>query len=496
MHFRDYAYLGTTQSLCPTCLSLIPAKIIARDQRVYFRKQCPQHGIREDFVCADVKWFDRMEYSLPGRVPREFRVDPRHGCPYDCGLCTEHEQHTCIGVLEINSACNLECPMCYASSSPRGTHLPADECVRAMDHLVAAEGRPEVLQLSGGEPTIHPNFVDIFRAACDRPIDLVMINTNGIRLARDDQFLQHVAALRHRCEVYLQFDGFQESVHGALRGEELLAIKLRTVERLGEAGINTILVCTVQTDVNEHELGRIVEFAVQRPHITGVSFQPACYVGRSFEPAQLERRITFPDIIRLLEEQTCDWTTQDFLPLPCAHPNEHSLAYAYRTERSLVPLARFMDIDRHTDLLANGITFTRSKARELIAQVLSRAACGSDCGCLDSTTQLYGLAQQDPSAIPVATPAVSGTARIPDLAREFFSRALAEDLKPRDVFRITTTSFMDAYNFDIRQLIKSCVHFVLPSGHLIPFSAYNLFYRDGQVPLPELKPGRVPLPTG
>ncbi len=318
MKFRDYAFLGTTQSLCPTCLSLVPAKIIARNQRVYFRKQCAAHGTREDFVCSDVHWFDRMEYSLPGKIPNEVRVPPQRGCPYDCGLCTEHEQHTCIGVLEINSACNLECPMCYASSSPRGSHLSVAECVRTIDHLVTAEGRPEVLQLSGGEPTIHPQFMEIFRAACDRPIDLIMINTNGIRLARDDEFLQQVAALRNRCEVYLQFDGFHESVSGALRGQQLVETKLRAVERLGEAGVHVILVCTVQTGVNEQELGRIVEFGAQRAQITGVSFQPACYVGRSLEPAELECRITFPDIIRLLEEQTCDWNAQDFLPLPCA----------------------------------------------------------------------------------------------------------------------------------------------------------------------------------
>ena len=153
---RDYRFLGSTQSLCPECLALVPAKIIARDGRVYFRKRCERHGVREDLVCSDERRFDRMEYSLPGRVPADFAIAPRLGCPYDCGLCTEHEQHTCVAVLEITSSCNLTCPMCYASSSPGGTPLAVADCIRAIDHLVRYEGRPEILQLSGGEPTVHP----------------------------------------------------------------------------------------------------------------------------------------------------------------------------------------------------------------------------------------------------------------------------------------------------------------------------------------------------
>jgi 7,8-dihydro-6-hydroxymethylpterin dimethyltransferase len=197
MKFREYRYLGTTQSLCPQCFALVPAKIIDRNGRVYFRKRCPTHGVREDFVCSDVRWFDRREFLTPGKVPPRMGVEPDRGCPFDCGLCTEHEQHTCLGVLEITSSCNLECPMCYAASAPGGIHLSYDNCCRAIDHLVAAEGRPEVLQLSGGEPTIHPEFLEIFKYACGQPIDIVMINTNGVRLARDPAFLEAVAEFRH-----------------------------------------------------------------------------------------------------------------------------------------------------------------------------------------------------------------------------------------------------------------------------------------------------------
>ena len=522
--YRDYTFLGTTQSLCPACLELVPAKIVERGGRVYFRKHCPEHGPREDFVCSDVRWWDRVAYSLPGKVPHEFGVEPRLGCPYDCGLCTEHEQHTCIGLLEINSACNLECPMCFASSGPGGEHLSFEDCRRAIDRLVEVEGRPEILQLSGGEPTIHPQFLDVWRYACDQPIDIVMINTNGIRLAHDAELVAQLAERRQRTEIYLQFDGFDDGGCRTLRGESLVETKLRAIERLGAAGLRTILVCTVQPGVNDHDLGRLVEFGVARPHITGISFQPACYVGRHVLPAELARRVTFPDVIRGICEQTGNrlddgWRESDFAPLPCAHPNAHTLAYAYRSGAACTPLARFVDLDSHLDLLSGRITFNRERARELIGEYLSRMACGgADCGCGDPAASLAVLdssrdathrrgaatagAPQDLDGAPlrIVDPRLSGKSpsatgaslRESDAAQEFFRRALAEDLAPEDVFRITTTSFMDAYNFDVRQEMKACVHFVLPSGHIIPFSAYNLLYRDGRVPLPLLRSRQTP----
>ncbi len=472
--YRDYTFLGTTQSLCPDCLSLVPAKIVSRDRRVFFRKTCPVHGHREDFVCSDVSWFDRTDYSLPGKVPVRFGITPDRGCPYDCGLCSEHEQHTCIGLLEITSACNLECPMCFAVSGPGGEHLSLDQCRSAIDSLVDAEGEPEILQLSGGEPTIHPDFHEIHRYACDQPIDIVMINTNGIRLARDDRFLDQVASLRHRTEIYLQFDGFTDSGNEILRGASLLDTKLRAVERLGEAGLNTILVVTVQPGVNDGELGRIVDFGIERPWITGVSFQPATYSGRFVLPEQLEQRITFPDVIKGIASQSrYGWAETDFAPLPCAHPNGHTLSYAFRAGSRLLPLARFVDLDNHLDLLSGRITFNRERARQLIAEYLSRQPCGAG-GCPPETSSRRQIGPDDLSADEL------------QLAQEFFQRAMTQQLSPADMFRITTTSFMDAYNFDVRQLMKSCVHFVLPSGHLIPFSAYNVLYRDGHVPLPPL----------
>ena len=294
---RDHTFLGITQSLCPECLALVPAKIVTKGKRVYFRKRCPTHGVREDFVCSDVALYDQMQYSLPGKVPPEYGVEPDRGCPYDCGLCTEHEQHTCVGLVELTSSCNLKCPMCYASSGPGGEHLSFDEACRAIDRLVQVEGRAEVCQLSGGEPTIHPDFLRILDYACRQPIDVVMVNTNGLRLAHDTAMLDALEAWKHRVEVYFQFDGFSDHSSRALRGESLVETKLKAIEALGSRGIRAMLVCTLQPGVNEHEIGDIVRFGLDHPRITGISFQPATYSGRNVLPEDLERRITFPDVI-------------------------------------------------------------------------------------------------------------------------------------------------------------------------------------------------------
>lgn len=485
MQLRDYTFLGTTNSLCPECLALVPAKIITKGKRVYFRKKCPTHGSRDDFICSDVAWYDRMEYSLPAKLPAKFGVEPDKGCPYDCGLCTEHEQHTCVALVEITGNCNLTCPMCFASSAPGGKHLSLEECKKSIDRLVEMEGQPEVMQLSGGEPTIHPQFEEVFKYAMSRPIDFVSINTNGVRLANDDRLLDLLAENKERLEIYFQLDGLSPETTKSLRGEDLLETKLRAIAKLGERGIHITLAATMQGGVNEHEPGPLVQFAVERPWITGISFQPATYSGRHTLPEELEQRITFPDVIQSIASQTDGlFREDDFMPLPCAHPNCHSLTFAYRHGGSVYPLMRFFDAKNNLDLLANGISFTRPRARNLVLQYLGRQGCCSDGGCAPEAEEgdlLQLNAMGEASANGTST---NGNAAPAD---EFFAKAIEEQLGASDLFRITITSFLDAYNFDTRRLMKCCTHHVLPSGHIIPFCAYNVLYREGHVALPALK---------
>jgi uncharacterized radical SAM superfamily Fe-S cluster-containing enzyme len=347
--------------------------------------------------------------------------------------------------------------MCYASSGPGGKHLSVEEAQRSIDRLVEVEGRPEVLQLSGGEPTIHPQFDEILDYACDQPIDVVMINTNGLRLARDPEFAQRLKRWRHRLTIYLQFDGFRDTTSRLLRGESLVETKLRAVEVLGELGIATTLVVTLQGGVNDDELGDLVRFGLERPWITGLSFQPATYSGRFVLPEELERRVTFPDVIKGIARQTDGLIREDdFMPLPCAHPNCHSLTYIYRQGNQFIPLTRFIDARNHLDLLANGITFNRGRARSLIEEYLGKLGCCASGNCCVPESGAPSPMQ----IVNLQAPVVGGshensqTDRAADLSDEFFRRALAEELSQADVFRITITSFLDAYNFDVRRLMK------------------------------------------
>jgi uncharacterized radical SAM superfamily Fe-S cluster-containing enzyme len=461
MNLRDYTYLGSTHSLCPHCRRLVDAKIITKGQRVYFRKRCPEHGVIDDFVCSDVAYYDRHEYSQPARLPRHFGTRTDQGCPYDCGLCPEHEQHTCIALVEITSNCNLQCPMCFAESGPGGKHLDYATYTRMVDRLIHLEGIADVLQLSGGEPTLHPDLLAMVRYAYEKPIQAVMINTNGIRLARDPRLVAELATMRDRLEIYLQFDGLDEASTTRLRGEALLDTKLAALEVLQQHNLRCTLVCTVDHNTNLHEVGAIVKFGLERPGIRGISFQLASYCGRHVEPGDLERRATMPDLVKGIVEQTGGLVAEnDFYPLPCAHPNCHMMAYLYRGGPTPVSISRIIDVKKHMDLIANSVIYTPARAKQLVRAYLDQAG---GCGC-------------GPDGCGPADPALD----------EFVVKALAEKLNGADVFRLTLTAFLDVHNFDTRRVMKCCLAHLLPSGHMVPFCAYNTLYRDGHLTLPPL----------
>lgn len=486
---RDYSFLGLTQSLCPECKRVVPAKIISRGKRVYFLKNCPTHGTREDFICSDVNRYDQLAGTQPAKMPRATFAPTDKGCPYDCGLCTEHEQHTCIGVIEITDGCNLTCPMCYAASAPGKSHKSVEEIEAAIDRLVEAEGHAEVMQLSGGEPTVHPQLMHFVRYALQRPIDYVMINTNGIRFAHDKLLLEELAEYRQRVEIYFQFDSIHDDQITALRGQAgLLETKLKALDNLRDAGLNVTLVATLQGGVNDSAPADLLHFARDRSYITGLSFQPATYSGRHVLPEHLENRITFPDVVdSIAGDDRNSFGQSDFFPLPCAHPNCHWLGLAIRSGETFLPLTKYIDAQANLDLLANGISFTREQTQRIANVVLNRLACG-DSGCCSSSPSTDA-----PAGLASSLPVLEGNSAPNDAAAleaqhvgEFLEKVVGADASARDLLRITITSFLDVYNFDLRRVMKCCTHHVLPSGHIIPFCAYNVLYRDGTAKLPEL----------
>ncbi len=279
-----------------------------------------------------------------------------------------------------------------------------------------------------------------------RGIRAVMLNTNGIRLARDDAFLAELA--RVRPHIYLQFDGFDEATHFALRGRDLRADKQRALDRCAEAGLLVTLVTTVEKGVNEHELGAIVRFGVRHPAVMSVAFQPVTHSGRHrvFDPLD---RLTNADVTRLLAEQLPEWFRRsDFVPVPCCFPTCRTMCYALVDGDGLVPLTRLVDVDEYLDYVSNRM-LPDPGARAALERMFSASALPGAEGAL----------------IACKSCGIDLPAALKDLWRHFFL--------------VVVQDFQDAYTLNVRQLMKCCVMELVPDGRLIPFCAYNsVGYRE------------------
>ncbi|MGH7705185.1 MAG: radical SAM protein [Candidatus Dormibacteria bacterium] len=441
-----------TRSICPECRRVIDAHIVLRDGKVFMRKTCTDHGYFEALVYADAKAYaSNSRYNKPGTVPLAYHHGVDQGCPYDCGLCPQHQQHACVGIIEVNSACNMDCPLCFANAGA-GYNLTLDEVEGILDDLVTTEGEADVVQFSGGEPSIHPQIIEMLRAANQRPIRHVMLNTNGKRIASDDRFLAQLSEVKPA--VYLQFDGFERDTYSRLRGEpDILREKLRALDRLADIGCNVILVPAVERDVNEHELGRIIDFGISHPAVFGVNFQPAFHAGRHPDHDPL-RRLTIPDLVRSIEEQTEKrLRVTDFVPVPCCFPTCNSVAYLLLGAEGVTPLTRLLDVDLHLDYISNRAVpeWTAETQHALEGLWSSAALPGSNQAASDLALT---CATCDPGVFDL-------------------------NAVGRNLFMVMLQDFMDPWTFNQKNLMKCCKEILLPGGHQIPFCAYNTVgYRE------------------
>jgi uncharacterized radical SAM superfamily Fe-S cluster-containing enzyme len=494
---RPAIFWELTRSICPECRRVIDAQILLRDNRVVMRKRCPEHGWFEALVFGDADLYTRIApYNKPGTIPLEFATQVKDGCPHDCGLCPEHQQHACLGIVEVNAACNLDCPLCFAGS---GTHLAQsgfeltyEQVDFMLDRFVAAEGNPEVIQFSGGEPTLHPRILDFVELAQKKGIRYVMINTNGIRIARDDRFLAGIARLKP--QIYLQFDGFDPATNRALRGRpDLVDDKLRALDRLAEADVRVVLVAAIERGINQHEIGPIVEFGLRHPAVFGVNFQPAFRAQRHL-PGDPLTRMTIPDVLKALESQTGGlFTLSDFVPVPCCMPTCNFVTYAMLDGDAVLPITRFVAIDRYLDYLKNrtlpGLDDELLHALERLWS--SSAVAGSERATADIQRTLAGVGSNGRSTDPgTLSPRPEGTPIPTHLRSRALDRCTACHASlplsahtPRDlarhIFMVNTRDFMDPWTFNVKNVMKCCVEFLVPDGRMIPFCAYNsVGYRE------------------
>lgn len=457
---RNYIYLEHTQSLCSKCLRVVDAKIIRTDDnQIVLRKWCREHGFESCLLHSDADWYiHAQKYNRPGDIPLKFPTQVERGCPYDCGVCPDHEQHMCLGLIDLTDACNLACPTCFADS--KGTsYLSMDQIKAALDGFIEQEGVGAVVQFSGGEPTMHPDVIEAVKQAVERPTEVVMINTNGIKMAQDEDFVKRLVDVSdYKLEIYLQFDGFTDEVNKAIRGAKMADMKMKAIENMLKHGLPINLAAVIQRGINEDQIGKIVEFGIKTKGIRGVNFQPAFAAGRFDHIMNPMDRVTNTEIMQALETQTDGmFRKTDFLPLPCSHPSQIALTYAYIKGKKVKPIPRFVNLDPYMDQFINTIyTDPRPIYKKAIEGLWSASSSFNSMKTLYDFSCVCG--------IPVK--------------KDFYTTSGRQKIADENAFRIILIQFQDRFNWDMKVVKKCCIGFAMPDGRTIPFDAYNVLYRE------------------
>lgn len=395
-------------------------------------------------------WKAQKDWLKPGDRPLAVQTRTEHGCPYDCGLCPDHEQHSCLAIIEVNDVCNLTCPVCFAGSSVHNrAHRPMAEIESMLDAVVASEGEPDLIQFSGGEPTLHPQFFDILTAARRRPIRHLMVNTNGLRIAHEPGFAERLAGFMPGFEVYLQFDSLRREALMALRGADLSRGRIGALEALERAGVSTTLVVTLKKGVNDDEIADIVRFALKWRCVRGVTFQPIQDAGRNDGFDHKTNRIVLTEVRRRIAEAGV-FALEDLIPLPC-NPDQICIGYGLRDGERVAPVTALLPRELFVAASPNTVAFEAyPELRRRVFDLLSLSTAQAD-----TSEKLASLLCCLPQAVA--------------------PRGLAYE----NTFRVVISQFLDRYNFDLGTVKRSCVHFVQPDGRIIPFDTYNTFYRPG-----------------
>jgi uncharacterized radical SAM superfamily Fe-S cluster-containing enzyme len=464
-------------AFCPRCheerpdrplaeVRRLSGRLVVRDDRVWLERGCPDHGLVTTLYDESPEILTYLEqWTAPTKVHTPDVAGNFKPVPwaYEDGLPEMQTQHTCILLEDITDHCNLRCPTCFAESSPAlATVAPLDAVLASIDTRLSREnGRIDVLMLSGGEPTLYPWLAELLDAVAERPVVRVLVNTNGLRIAQDDELLALLARHRERVEVYLQYDGETAEASTHHRGADIRRFKERALDRLSRAGVFTTLTMTVALDVNEDEIGAVVKRALDTPYVGGITIQPMFASGRSagLDPM---RRLTHTGVLARLEEQTAGAVTwRDLTALPCSHPHCCSVGYLLRddtgTWRSLTTLVghdrlkAWLDLEPET--LANRIADDAIPAR-LRAVVKD--------SLLDLLSEQSSLSHPSMGSIwkdicencdlGIGTLTTLVASQLPG-QRKRLRRMLGER-----VVRITVKPFMDMHTMIEERLTQCCVH--------------------------------------
>lgn len=475
-------------SICPECMEIIKATLYPEGGKVWIRKTCTDHGEFKDIFYGDLDLYFRCEelFFGDGRGVMDPPIKKATVCPSQCGLCNMHTSHSGLPIVDLTNRCNLTCPVCFANANAAGyLYEPSFEDIRNILTSLANQKpvRANMVQFSGGEPTVRPDFLDIVRMARDMDFEYIQVNTNGIKMA-DFEFAQAArdAGVQN---LYLQFDGVSDDVYKKTRAKPLLEYKLKTIDNCRKVKLDVIPVVTIVKGFNDHQIGDIVRFAVENNDvISGIAFQPVSFVGRFSQSHRLEKRYTLADLAYDIERQTGyidakrDWfpigVTSSLSKFATAiageqkytlslHPHCSQGCYFYiGDDGSVKPVSEFIDMEPFLkDLLA-----------------LARSTKPSKFGLLSKVKTLYKLRKHF-----IQEKAPKG------LTFEKFLKSL-EGYQERNLRRINISDedhsdryynhffiagmhFMDAYNFSEERVRRCVIHYPDPKGHLYPFCAYN-----------------------
>jgi uncharacterized radical SAM superfamily Fe-S cluster-containing enzyme len=438
--------LEKTESVCPICLSKISAKRIVQDNNVFIEKKCFEHGYFKALIWRDAETYKEWGAGEDAPGPEKRFTITSKGCPYDCGLCPNHEAETCTVVMEVTLGCSLHCPICYASSK-KGLHKFSLDEIRIMYQTVLEAGGPYPIQLSGGEPTERDDLAQIVSMGKKMGFYHIQINTHGLRLAKDKNYLQQLKDNGVDL-IYLQFDGLSDDVYHSMRGASLFEYKVQAIRNCLDFKLGVILVPTIIPGINDHQIGDIVNFAKKWiPVVKGVHFQPVSYFGRYPKMPEDQDRITIPDILQRLEIQTMGEIRHNHF-LPRRRKDSHCGFSGFFVLTEDNSLRACVDFDQKRKIQKDSGLVKESPAQHTRRFInkrgryveVDRASCKKNKGTWEN----------------------------------FFERSKTHYLS------ISGMPFQDAWTVDLERLVGCCIHVVTPRKKLIPFCSYYLTNMNGE----------------
>jgi len=454
--------LGITESVCNTCCQIVPAKIRTDGTAVYFQKFCSEHGDSQNIVHTDLDdYLKTQRYVKPAWIPNEHAGQSDVPCPQGCGFCDRHEQHLCMPIVEITSRCDLSCPICIADAG-NNWDISIEEFKSIMEKLIYAEGQIDVLNISGGEPLLHPRLLEIIDEALSDPeVVRVSVSTNGLALLNQSMLVEELR--KRNVVISLQFDGFNDRVYEVLRGRKLLRQKLQILDLLSKKDISTSLTVTAADQLNTDQFPQIVDYLFSHPNTISLMIQPLSFSGRGSNLRGHIGRLTIPDITKILGKmQDKRIRTSDFTPLPCSHPLCFSLAfYLVLDDDNTVSLNQLVEASKMMDSLANRTVF------------------GLDSDEQESLRDMIYEIWSGPAATAPDSKAVMTTMRniIDELSCSRFDPREAFTIAERHIKSIFIHAFQDSETFDLSRVRRCCQAYPQPDGKLIPACIHNVFGR-------------------